>query len=106
MYFEMLDLFMLTIICLIVYYWVSAQKIRELALKAAREECLKLDLQLLDGSVSLKKLKLKRADSGHLALLRVYNFEFSATGAERYSGNITMFGLKVEQVHLQPHRIV
>lgn len=105
MYFEMLDLFMLTVVCLIIYYWISAQKIRERALKFAKEECQKLDLQLLDGSVALKKIKLKRADSGHLALLRKYSFEFSATGVERYTGEITMFGMKVEQVHLQPHRI-
>jgi len=106
MYFEMFDLFLLTLVCIAIYYWISAQKIREIALSIARDECKKLDLQLLDGSVSLKKLRIKRAASGNLALLRHYSFEFSATGAERYQGHIQMLGLKIEDVHLQPHRIV
>jgi len=106
MYFEMFDLFLLTLVCVAIYYWISAQKIREVALGVAREECKKLDLQLLDGSVSLKKLNIKRAASGHLALWRTYSFEFSATGAERYQGQIQMLGLKIVNVHLEPHRIV
>ena len=106
MYIDILDLFLLTLITSIIYYWVCAQRIRELALKGAQQECKKLDLQLLEGSVALKKLRIKRTHSGRLGLIRDYIFEFSATGDERYLGTVTMFGLSVVNIDLQPHRML
>ncbi|MCJ8339036.1 MAG: DUF3301 domain-containing protein [Pseudomonadales bacterium] len=106
MYFELFDVFVVTLLCLAIFYWINGQKIRELALIAARAECKRLDLQLLDGSVSLKKIRPKRGASGQLTLRREYHFEFSATGDERYQGKVILIGVKVELIQLQPHRIV
>ncbi|MGB1239120.1 MAG: DUF3301 domain-containing protein [Pseudomonadales bacterium] len=105
MYFELADLFMIAVIGAGLYYWFSAQKVRELALATARAHCQKMDLQLLDGSVSLRSLGIKRGRSGTLALVRKYRFEFSSTGAERYNGHLSMLGQKVIDIDLQAHRI-
>jgi len=106
MFIELSDILLFSIICTIILYWVSAQKIREVALAAATKECERLNLQLLDGSVALKKIAPKRNDRGQFVLLRAYRFEFSATGDERYHGMVTMFGKKISDIHLQPHRIL
>jgi hypothetical protein len=106
MYFELFDLFLLTAVSISIYYWLAAQKVREFALIAARIECKRLNLQLLDGSVSLKKIAPKRLANGQLSLQREYHFDFSATGEERYRGMIIMIGNKILRIHLEPHRIV
>ncbi|EPJ43240.1 MAG: hypothetical protein OFPI_43690 [Osedax symbiont Rs2] len=106
MYFELFDVFVFSLLCLAILYWINGQKIRELALAAARGECKKLNLQLLDGSVSLKKIRPKRNPTGQLTLRREYQFEFSATGDERYQGKVILLGVMVELIELQPHRIV
>ncbi|EPJ49229.1 MAG: hypothetical protein OFPII_02090 [Osedax symbiont Rs1] len=106
MYFELFDVFLLTLVCLAIYYWLSAQKIREFALKAARTECERLNLQLLDGSVGLNKIRPVRGQAGSLTLKREYNFEFSATGDERYIGKITLLSHRVIDIYLPPHRLV
>lgn len=106
MYFELYDIFLLMLICLGFYYWVNSQKIREIALKAARAECKKMELQLLDGSVSLKSMKPVRSEQGYFVLQRQYQFEFSATGEERYQGKISLKANRVTSIHMQPHRIV
>jgi hypothetical protein len=106
MYFELFDIFLLSLVCLVIYAWISAQKVRESALVAATDECKRLDLQLLDGNVGLKRFRVKRGNSGSLVLNREYGFEFSATGEERYQGKVVMLGLSIEEIYLQPHRIV
>ncbi len=106
MYFELFDIFLLSLVCLAIYIWLQAQKVREVALKAARGECERHKLQLLDGNVSLKKFKPQRNQKGTLCLLREYQFEFSATGDERYQGRVIMLGLTIDRFYLPPHRII
>ena len=106
MYFELFDIFLLSLVCLAIYIWLQAQKVREVALNAARGECERHKLQLLDGNVSLKKFKPQRNQKGTLCLLREYHFEFSATGDERYIGRVIMLGLTIDRFYLPPHRLI
>jgi hypothetical protein len=106
MYFELFDIFILSLVCLCIYAWISAQRSREYALSVASKECKRLDLQLLDGNASLKGLKVQRNERGSLCLKRTYNFEFSATGEERYQGKVVLLGVSVQEIYLQPHKIV
>ncbi len=106
MYFELFDIFLLSLVCAAIYIWLQTQKVREVALKAARGECERHKLQLLDGNVNLKKFKPQRNQYGSLCLLREYHFEFSATGDERYIGKVIMLGLSIDRFYLPPHRII
>jgi hypothetical protein len=105
MYIEFSDLLWFTLICLFLWYWWSAQKIKEIALNAARKNCKDMSLQLLDENVGLRALWVKRDDNGQLRLWRRYMFEFSSTGEDRYLGKVIMLGLRVTDVELQPHRL-
>jgi hypothetical protein len=50
-------------------------------------------------------LRLARNARGQWALLRTYQFDFSATGEDRYQGYVEVLGRQVLKIHLPPHRI-
>ena len=101
----MLDLFFITLLLLIGFYWSSAMKAREVAFIAVKFHCQKLDVQLLDEYVALNGIWPKRDDRGKIQAWRSYQFEFSSTGDERYNGKVIMLGSKVLSIQLDPYRI-
>ena len=66
--------------------------LRERALERVKQHCAKLDIELLDGAVALKRIGFVKDASGRRRLARVYNFEFTVTGEARHPGTITQFG--------------
>ncbi|HEY7772502.1 MAG TPA: DUF3301 domain-containing protein [Marinagarivorans sp.] len=78
--------------------------LREIALKHAVAACDKSDVQLLDQSVGLSKLRLKRLARGGFGLVREYRFEFTSTGERRYAGRIFMVGQTLQKVELDAFR--
>jgi hypothetical protein len=60
---------------------------------------------MLDEYVALNSIKLKRDRSGKIQLQRLFTFEFSSTGDERYNGTLLMLGQRVDSVYMEPYRI-
>ena len=60
---------------------------------------------MLNHYVALNHLRLKRDNAGKIRISRTFLFEFSATGAERYNGKITMVGQSIEAIQMEPYRI-
>lgn len=87
------------------FYWSSSQRVKEIALRATQSYCNKMEVQMLDGYVALNKLRLKRDESGKIRIWRSFLFEFTSTGEERYDGQITLLGVKILSIQLDPHRI-
>ncbi len=87
-------------------YWFAAQAVKEIAYAAVRRHCQQLHLQMLDDYVALQQLSLQRNLYGKISLRRVYGFEFSATGEERYQGHITLVGQVIQGIELDAYRIV
>ena len=79
--------------------------LRERALERVKRHCAKLDIELLDGNVALKKIGIVRDASGRRRLARIYNFEFTVTGETRHTGTITQFGAHSAQIELAPYPI-
>ncbi|UVJ44021.1 DUF3301 domain-containing protein [Pseudomonas sp. LS1212] len=77
--------------------------LREKALERVKQHCAKLDLELLDGNVALKRITIARDANGRRRLARVYNFEFTVTGEQRHPGTITQFGAHTVQIELAPY---
>lgn len=92
-------LFILALLA-IAWFWQDSLKSRERAIRAAAIACREIGAQLLDQTVALKKIKFARAESGHLNLRRIYEFEFSLAGYERLQGRAYVLGQKLEQVQL------
>jgi hypothetical protein len=77
--------------------------LRERALARVKQHCAKLDIELLDENVALRRLTFARDAKGTKRLARVYNFEFTVTGEQRHPGTITMFGAHTAQIELAPY---
>ena len=88
-----------------VTYWLRARDLKQLALKEATKYCKDINLALLDESVALRGLKPARNSKGRLQLTRLYEFDFTSNGKDRYQGEIILAGRKVLHIKLAPHRI-
>jgi hypothetical protein len=77
--------------------------LREKALERVKQHCAKLDLELLDGNVALKRIGFVRDAEGRKRLARVYNFEFTVTGEQRHPGTVTQFGAHSMHIELAPY---
>ena len=103
--FDLMDVFWCAIFISFMMLWWNAQGIKQIALSAVKRHCKTMDVQLLDEGVVLRGFWLKRDATGNMKLWRSYNFEFTSTGNERYLGRIVLLGRRVEEVHLEPHRL-
>lgn len=103
--FDLASAFWLFFVVIIVYYGWTAFKAKEIAFAAAKRYCDERDVQILDQSVFLRRFWFKRNARGALSLWRVYYFEFTSTGEDRYQGRVIVLGSRVSAVELEPHRI-
>ena len=84
-------------------FWRS-QRIRENALRATRRHCEREEVMLLDQTVGLKRFRVLRDKQGRWGLWRIYAFEFTVTGGQRYHGETLVRGQRVHSVRPPPHR--
>jgi len=99
------DLLWIPLAGLLYWCWTTSQAIKEIALAATRRHCAALDLQLLDHTVARDRLSLRRDADGRVRVWRSWQFEFSATGNDRYRGHAVTLGRTVVTIELQPHRM-
>ncbi len=97
------DLFILLILAAAAAWLWRGHGIRERALNLVQQHCEKLEVQLLDGNVALRRLRLLRDGRGQRRLARVYDFEFTVTGEQRHVGSISMFGQHLGKIELDAH---
>jgi len=98
------DLILIALLLGAYLYWFNGQRVKEVALKAVRANCLNLEVQMLDEYVALNSIRLKRDQAGKMRVRRIFLFEFSSTGNERYNGVCIMLGLQVESIQMEPYR--
>lgn len=100
------EVILIFLLILAAFYWSNASLIRELAYQAVKKHCLAMDVQMLDDCVALSRFALKRDESGKLRIIRTFQFEFSASGNDRYIGFITLMGRRIESIQMAPYRII
>lgn len=71
--------------------WLEAMRARERALGVARRVCQRDGVQLLDETVGLSGLRLRRS-AGPPQLQRRYSFEVSLSGNDRHRGELWLAG--------------
>jgi len=98
------DLILIVLLLTAYLYWLDGQKVKEIAFKAVRAHCLSLEVQMLDEYVALESVRSKRDQSGKIRIRRIFLFEFSSTGNERYNGICFMLGQRVEAIQMEPYR--
>lgn len=77
--------------------------LRDRALILVRQHCKHVDVQLLDESIVLNRIRLARNRGGRFGVVRRYGFEFTVTGERRYTGNIQLHGAQLMGIELAPH---
>tara|TARA_B100000780_G_scaffold277783_1_gene249322 strand:+ start:539 stop:847 length:309 start_codon:yes stop_codon:yes gene_type:complete len=96
---------LLVLLVLALIYWWDTSAAKNRARLAAKQQCQQQDLQLLDDTVVLKKIRLKRDRKGYITLLRQFTFEFSSDGEQRTQGELHLLGKKMTHLHLGVYRI-
>lgn len=99
------SIFWLALLGAIGGFWLINLRARELATRLARERCAREQLQFLDDTVALARLR-PAVDRGRLVWRRRYQFEFSEHGELRRTGYIELLGLTVKELCMEPYRIV
>lgn len=89
----------LLILSLIGIFWFDSLKARERAIQLCRSACQQQQVQLLDQTVVLTKLRFHYGAQG-LRLRREYQFEYSEEGIDRQDGRLILFGSTVERLTL------
>ncbi len=88
----------LVILFIVILIWRSNLRAREQAIYIAKQTCKKINVQLLDDTVALKKTRLTRSDSGSICWLRNYEFEYSTNDIDRNLCTIQLKGYQLVQV--------
>jgi hypothetical protein len=89
----------LLVLVLLGYFWWAQDRYRRRAFNLAKQACNQAGVQLLDDSVGLKGLRLRRV-RGDFLLERQFSFEFTPSGAARFAGRVVFSGAQVQAVDL------
>lgn len=85
------DLSFLLALVALVGLWLSLSSARERAVRVARRQCQQHGLQLLDETVGLRAVRLRRVN-GLRRIERCYGFEVSVDGRDREPCRLWMLG--------------
>ncbi len=96
------ELTLLLIILFVSFQFWRIRSISESAYNYVSHYCQKNQLQLL--SLSRKKTRIF-TKSGPLDWYSVFEFEFSGTGDDRYTGSFEMIGKRIISTHTPPHKM-
>lgn len=98
------ELIALILLGVLAWFWLDSIKVRELGVKAARQSCMREGVQLLDDTVAFRSLRPVRDADGRMQLRRVYDFEYSGSGNDRYRGTVILLGREVVMLDVSEHR--
>ncbi len=79
--------------------WMKLSRAREHAVREARAQCQRHGVQLLDETVGLRRVRLRRVN-GLRRLERCSEFEVSVEGNDRASGRLWMIGHSLSSLSL------
>lgn len=96
---DLSNLLLLLVLVAIVALWLKLSGARDRAVREARRLCLQHGLQLLDETVGLRALRLRRVN-GLRMIERGYGFEVSVDGHDRETGRLWMIGNELTSVSL------
>lgn len=98
------DLFLLLVLAAAIGLWLKLSLARETAITEVRRQCDQHGLQLLDETVGLRGIRLRR-HHGARVLERCYGFEVSVDGEDRQPARIWMNAEGPSGVSLPPGTI-
>ncbi len=91
----MFDFFLVLLLLGALVFWWDSLGAREAARQAGRRICQQNNLQFLDDTVAISRIRLRRDALGRSRIYREYRFEFSHSGDDRSGGMVTLLGKQV-----------
>lgn len=96
---DLSNLLLLLVLVAVVGVWLKLSTARERAMHEARRLCQQHDLQLLDETVGLRRVRLRRVN-GLRRVERCYAFDVSIDGQDRQPGRLWMIDNAVTSLSL------
>lgn len=93
----MQDLLAIFALCLLSWFWLDSLRARETALGICTASCRRKGVQLLDQTVALREMGIRRTSRG-LRFRRRYQFDYSDEGTGRHTGYVVLRGLTLEEL--------
>ena len=101
----MADYTIFFLIVAVIWYWWNSVSAYEVAYREAKAVCKRMNLQFLDDTLDVIKLRLCRHPKGYMQFCRTYEFEFSSDGDSRYKGFINIAGKQPKGVDMDAYRV-
>src|SRR5438874_13100656 len=95
----------IAVVLLAAVLFFNGLRVRETAIRIAREACRERGLQFLDYTVQGARTRLARDASGHTRFRRTFLFDFSDDGIGRRTCSVAMLGSALESLPLDPYRL-
>lgn len=96
----MLELWTVLLLAATFVGWMDHRRIQGFAINHCRHACEAAQVQFLDDTAAMRKLRLVRDRRGNLRLRRTYTFDYSPVPGERRHGMVVMLGRYVESFDL------
>jgi hypothetical protein len=90
----------------VTWFWLDSRRAHEMTLGICRHICQHHEMLLLDDTIALDKLSLRRDAGGQLRFHRKYTFEFTDNVAIRHQGFIMLFGTHLDAYSMGDGNVV
>lgn len=97
--YDIYDVMLLIPLGLALLYWWRSSGQKSIATAAVRSYCTQRNLQFLDDTLLFRRWRFE-SDGGVRRLCRLYEFDYSANGEDRQSGELVLAGYRVLRVIL------
>jgi len=98
-----MEMALILILLALAWFWIDSLDKRERAILLGSELASRLNLQLLDETVSCSRIWLGRNRRGHVQFLRTYEFDVSASGVDRLHCHLMLLGNQLGSWHIPPY---
>jgi hypothetical protein len=93
------------LLAMLALFWHSSLAARELANRVAMETCTSANVQMLDGTVAIHRLRVVRGGDAPLSGRRIYVFDYTEDGFARKRGFVVLTGDAIDSVGLGPRAV-
>jgi hypothetical protein len=91
-------LLVMLLVAAVVFVWSASRAAADAARRHGHAVCQRAGVQLLDQTVALTRLGLRRDRQGRLRLLSQYSFDYSPDGVNRHRGSMALLGADLQWI--------
>jgi len=85
------------------WYFVYLRQVSEAAKRHVNRYCKESGLQFI--SLARRSSRVKITKQHGLCIYSIFDFDFSGDGESNNQGNLSLYGLKLEQVNIAAYRV-